>query len=184
MAGSSGEKNGCSSGQDERHSNLKSEKEGNHTGLQGGLVLMNSGQCIPEASTLKPSLRIPKPSLVEVNCMTLTLSHSKGSLCCRNSAPLTKMFSPRLDFQGKWGLHMAACGKSLLNLSLWTGRTGLWAAGSTQLARSFLTGCQLDSPSVQSLEVHFLYGHKQTNHFEGKYLWNSKSICLLHWGLS
>lgn len=131
MAGSSGEKNGCSSGQDERHSNLKTEKEGNHTGLQGGLVLVNSKPFIPEVSTLKPSLRIPKPSLVEVNCMTLTLSHSKGSLYCRNSAPLTKMFSPWLDFQGKRGLHMAACGKSLLNLSLWTGRTGLWAAGST-----------------------------------------------------
>lgn len=73
MTGSSGEKNGCSSGQDERHSNLKTEKEG--TGLQGGLVLVNSKPFIPEVSTLKPSLRIPKPSLVEVNCMTLTLSH-------------------------------------------------------------------------------------------------------------
>lgn len=120
MAGSSREKNGCSSGQDRRHSNLKSE---NHTGLQGGLVLVNSEQSVPEASTRKPSLRIAKPSLVEVNCTILTLSHSKRSLCCQNSAPLTKVCSPWLDFQGKWGLHTAAGGKPFSSLSLWAGRT-------------------------------------------------------------
>lgn len=91
MAGSSREKNGCSSGQDGRHSNLKSE---NHTGPQGGLVLVSSEQSIPDTSARKPSLRIPKPSLVEVNCTTPTLSHSKGSLCCQNSAPLTKLCHP------------------------------------------------------------------------------------------
>lgn len=163
---------------------LKNEREDNHTRLPGGLVLVNSKQCIPEASTPKPSLRIPKPSLVEVNYTTLTLSHSKGSLCCWNSAPLTKLFSPWLDFQGKWGLHVGSLWEILLEPIALSRENRTIGSREHTSARFFLTGQQLDSPAVQNLEVHFLYGHKQANHFQGKYLWNSKSISLLHWGLS
>lgn len=55
-------KNGCGSSQDGRHSNLKSE---NHTGLQGGLVLVNSEQSVPEASThASPVLGFPNLPLL------------------------------------------------------------------------------------------------------------------------
>lgn len=46
-----------------------SEREGNHTRLKGGLVLVTSEQCIPKVSTSKSDLRIPEPSTVDESSM-------------------------------------------------------------------------------------------------------------------